>query len=185
MAERLESPFAQRPEALRLLAALAGVGLAADAVHGDRQSLVRLARDRAEAHGAGGEPLHDLGGRLHLLKRNGRASELFCALQPEEAADGEVPLHLAVHVRGILPVGLDAPAAHRVLEEGDRLGRPDMILAAQAIGIFAADIERAAQHGILAEGSLVTPQRLVGDLGQADPLDGARRAEEEAMHEIA
>ena len=38
-----------RLEAIALLAAFAGVGLAADPVHGDRQRGVRLARDRAEA----------------------------------------------------------------------------------------------------------------------------------------
>jgi hypothetical protein len=50
----------QRLEAVRLLAAFAGVGLAADLVHGQRQRRVRLAADRAERHGAGGEPLDDL-----------------------------------------------------------------------------------------------------------------------------
>ena len=47
----------QRLEAVRLLAALAGVRLAADAVHGDGERGVRLAADRAEAHGAGREAL--------------------------------------------------------------------------------------------------------------------------------
>ena len=42
-------------QALGVLAALAGVRLAADAVHGDGQRLVGLRRDRAVAHGAGGE----------------------------------------------------------------------------------------------------------------------------------
>src|SRR5207253_5107364 len=39
--------------AYRVLAALAGVRLAADPVHGDGEVLVRLAADRAERHGAG------------------------------------------------------------------------------------------------------------------------------------
>ena len=50
----------QRHEALRFLAALAGVRLAADPVHGDGQRGVRLAADRAEGHGAGREALDDL-----------------------------------------------------------------------------------------------------------------------------
>ena len=45
--------------ALRILAALAGIGLAADAVHGDRQRLMRFRRNRAVAHRSGGESLHD------------------------------------------------------------------------------------------------------------------------------
>src|SRR6478609_7630069 len=52
-----------RLEAVALFAAFAGVGLAADPVHGDRQRRMRLARDRAERHRAGGETLDDfLGG---------------------------------------------------------------------------------------------------------------------------
>ena len=51
----------QRLEALRLLAALAGIGFAADAVHRDRQRRVRLAADRAEAHRAGRKAPDDLG----------------------------------------------------------------------------------------------------------------------------
>src|SRR3546814_11621673 len=42
-------------EALCVLAALTGVGLAADAVHGAGERLVRLHRDRPVAHGPGGE----------------------------------------------------------------------------------------------------------------------------------
>jgi hypothetical protein len=60
----------QRLEARRILAALAGVRLAADAVHRDRQRGVRLGGDRAERHRAGGEALDDLLGRLDLVERH-------------------------------------------------------------------------------------------------------------------
>ncbi len=46
-------------EAVGVLAALAGVRLAAEAVHGDGQRLVGLGRDRAVAHGPGREAAHD------------------------------------------------------------------------------------------------------------------------------
>ena len=46
--------------AVVVLAALAGVAAGADAVHGDRHRLVRLAADRAEGRGAGGEAPDDL-----------------------------------------------------------------------------------------------------------------------------
>ena len=56
--------------ARRVLAAFAGVALAADAVHRDGQRGVRLGRDRAERHRAGGEALDDLLGRLDFVDRN-------------------------------------------------------------------------------------------------------------------
>ncbi len=59
-----------RQEALGVLAALAGVGLAAEAVHRDRQRLVRLLADRAVGHRAGGEALDDRLDRLDLVDRH-------------------------------------------------------------------------------------------------------------------
>ena len=49
MALLRESPLGSGLVARRVLAALAGVALAADAVHGDGQRLVRLLADRAVA----------------------------------------------------------------------------------------------------------------------------------------
>ncbi len=43
IAERIGRAVGQRHEAVRLLAAFAGIGLAADAVHGERQRGVGLA----------------------------------------------------------------------------------------------------------------------------------------------
>ena len=60
-------------EARRVLAALARVRAAAEAVHRDRERLVGLARDRAEAHRAGAEAPDDLARRLDLLERHRRA----------------------------------------------------------------------------------------------------------------
>jgi hypothetical protein len=71
-------------EAVGLLAALAGVRLAADPVHGDGERGVGLAADRAEAHGAGGEALDDVSGRLDLLDRD----RLVGPFELHQAADG-------------------------------------------------------------------------------------------------
>ena len=59
-------------EPVGVLAALTGVGLAAQPVHRDRERLVRLLADRAVGHRTGGEPLHDLGDRLDLVDRDRR-----------------------------------------------------------------------------------------------------------------
>ena len=53
-----------------VLAALARVRLRAEMVHRDGQRLVRLGRDRAVAHRAGGEPLDDLADGFHLVEGN-------------------------------------------------------------------------------------------------------------------
>ena len=72
----------QRLEAVGFLAALAGVRLAADAVHGDGERGVRLAADRAEAHRAGGEALDDLRRRLDLVERRSACRPNFSSISP-------------------------------------------------------------------------------------------------------
>ena len=82
--DRAPPPVAvrQRTIALVVLAAFAGVAPAADAVHRDRQVLVGLGADRAEAHGAGREALDDFARRLDLVERDG----LLCWSQLPHAA---------------------------------------------------------------------------------------------------
>jgi hypothetical protein len=81
------------------------------------------------------------------------AAALLRRLDPEQAADRQQPLGLLVDHVGKGSVALVGIAAHRMLKRGDGLRGPDMILAANAIGAFAADIERIAVHGRIAEGS--------------------------------
>ena len=69
----LDGGIELRAEALRQLAALAGVGLAADVVHGLGHALVGLLGEGAVGHRAGLEAVHDLACGLHLRKRNRRA----------------------------------------------------------------------------------------------------------------
>src|SRR5258708_26248612 len=61
-------------EAGGILAALAGVALAADPVHRDREIFVRLLTDRSERHRARPEALHDLRGRFDFLERHWRTA---------------------------------------------------------------------------------------------------------------
>ena len=60
----------QQLEPLGVFATFARVAFAAEPVHRDRQRFVCLGRDRAKAHRAGAEPLHDLLGRHHFVERN-------------------------------------------------------------------------------------------------------------------
>src|SRR5262245_14221879 len=70
----------QRLVAVSLLAALAGVGFAADPVHRYSESRMRLAADRAERHGACREALDDLLSGLDLFERYRGAADIGCIL---------------------------------------------------------------------------------------------------------
>src|SRR5690606_13335927 len=84
---RIRRTVRQRQIAIRLLAALARVRLAAEAVHRDGEGRVRLAADRAERHGAGREALDDLRGRLDFVERHRLASLFLGKLDVEQATD--------------------------------------------------------------------------------------------------
>ena len=155
----------QRLEAVGFLAAFAGIRLAADAVHGDGERGMRLARDRAERHGAGGEPPHDVLGRLDLLDRHRLARILVGRLDAEQAADGVKVLRLVVDDAGVLPVLFVGIAAHRVLQSRHRRRVPDVLLAADAEGIFAADVEHGAVDRSIGKRVAMPPHRFLGDLG--------------------
>ena len=69
-------------EAIRALAALAGVRASSEAVERDRDGLVRFRGERAVRHGSAREATHDRGGRLDLLDRDRRP----CRHELEEVA---------------------------------------------------------------------------------------------------
>ena len=58
-----------------------------------------------------------------------------------------------------------------MLQLGNRFRRPHVLLAARAILVFAAGIERVTQHRVVAERELMHPKSLLGDLEQAQKLD--------------
>ncbi len=70
-----------------------------------------------------------------------------------------------------------------MLQRGDDVRLPDMVLAADAVHVLAADIEAVAIERRVAEGVAVTAQALFRDLLQADALDGGAGAEEELVDE--
>ena len=161
--------------ARRVLAAFAGVRLAADPVHRDGERRVRLGRDRAERHRAGREALDDLGCRLDLVDRN-RLRRIDDEL--EQAAQRHVARRLVVDEARVLLVGLVAVRAHAVLQLGDRVGRPRVLLAAHAPGVLAAGVEHFGKHRVVAERGAVHADRLFGDAEDIDSADLARRAAE-------
>ena len=104
-------------ETIRFLAAFAGVGTAADAVHGDGQRGVRLAADGAEAHRPGGETLDDIDRRLDFVQ--GNAGDV--GLAAHQAADGQEAARLLVDTGGEGLVLVRQIAAHGVLQAADGL----------------------------------------------------------------
>ena len=162
------SPAFDRRVAVAILAAFAGVRLAADAVHRDGQRGVRFGRDRAQRHGAGGEALDDFRRGLDFLDRHRLA---LVEPELEQPAKRHVPLRLVVDDARVFLVGRVGVAARRMLQLGDRIGRPHVLFAAHAPGVFAAGIERMREHRVVAERRLVHADRLLGHLEHADALD--------------
>src|SRR5437762_2754451 len=155
-----------------VLAALARVRAPADAIHGDGERGVRLGRDRAQRHGAGGEALDDLRCGLDLLDRHGLA---LVEAELEQAAERHVPARLVVDQRRIFLIRRGRIRARRVLQLRDRIRRPGVVLAAHAPGVFAARVEHGGEDGVaLIEGGAMHAQRLVGDLEYIDALDVRR-----------
>ena len=132
-------------EAHGVLAALAGVRAAADAVHRDRERLVRLTRDRPERHRPGHEPLHDLARGLDLVERH---TPVVGLAEPKQPAQRQPAHGVVVDGTRVRLVGLKAPVADGVLEQRDRLGVPLVVLAVTAPGVEADD----RQQGIRVTG---------------------------------
>ncbi len=169
------------PVACRILAAFSGVRLPADAVHGDRQGGMGLGADRAERHRTGGEPLDDLGSRLHLIEWN----RLFgIHLQLKEAAQGHVAARLVIDEAGVFAVRLEAARARGVLELGDGVRRPHMLFALGAPGVLAAHVKVAGELGIISESRAVEAQCLFGHLKDADAAHLGRGAAEVLVHQL-
>ena len=179
MAERRAGSYSRSG----VLAALTGVGLAAQLVHGDGEGLVRLLGDGAVRHGAGGEALDDLGDRLDLLDAGSAARS---RLEAEQAAQRHQPLGLLVHPVGVLLEDVVAAGAGGVLEAEDGLRVEQVRLALAAPLVLAADLQRAVRGGD-AGGRVrlgVPGGDLLGDDVEADAADLGGGAVEVLVDEV-
>ena len=151
---------------LDILAALAGVRLAAEPVHRDGQRLVGLDRDGPVGHRAGDEPLDDLRGRFDLVQRHRRPLPRAQLEQPAQrgALAGQLVDGVGVAAEHLLLL-----AAGRVLQQvhGFRVEQVDLTLAAPLV--LAADFQLAVFQGarVLHEGQRVPGGHVAGDGGQA------------------
>ena len=150
-------------------AALSGVGARADHVHRDGERLVRLLRDRAVAHRAGGEALDDLAGRLDLVDRDRLAGRL----EPHQAAQRHQTVRRAVDMRRVPLEHAVVAALRGLLEQEDGLRVVQMVLAGAPPLVVAA----GGQLVMRGDGPLVRIRHavaaghLLGDLVQSDAAD--------------
>ena len=157
-------------EALFVFSALARVGLAADAVHGDGQRLVRFLADRSERHGARGEALHDFLGGLDFFERNRRVA----LLQLHQAAQRAQVGALLVDEVGVFLKCLEAVLPHGLLQLADGQRIQQVIFAVDALVITAADRKLGLELGQRTEGVLVFHLRLGRENGESDSLQSAK-----------
>ena len=153
--------------ALGVLAAFAGVALAADAVHRDRQRLVRFLADRAVRHRAGLEALHQAFDRFHFVERHrlGR-------LEIEQAAQRGELGRLVVDQRGVGLERLVVAGAHRLLQAVDAFRVEQVVLALGAPLVLAAHGQRVAvAGGTVGERRVVAQQHFLRDHVGADAAD--------------
>ena len=169
--------------AIGVLAALAGVALAADAVHGDGEGLVGLLGDRAVAHGAGGEARHDRAGRLDLVDRHRWAG---AGPQLEQAPQRGQVLGLLVDQAGVVLEDVVAAGAGGVLQLEHRLRVEQVVLALAAPLVLAAQLELAVGPllGTGRVGDGVAGGHLGGDLVEADATETAHGAGEVLVDEV-
>ena len=151
--------------AVGVLAALARVAPAAEAVHRDRERLVHLLADRPVGDRAGAEPLDDRLDRLDLLDRHGRAQAL---LEGEQPAQRRQPVGLLVDGLRVLLEDVVAARAGGVLQAEHRLRVEQVDLALAAPLVLAAGDQRAVV------GAARRPAGRPGGGGRAPPRRARR-----------
>ena len=173
----------QRRVTCLVLAALARVRLAADAVHRDGERLVRFRGDGAEAHGPGGEALDDLGRGLDGIEFDGAAGGARPeSQQPAQRALARV---LFVDVFREPPIGVGAVRARRHLQIRHRLGIPHVRVAATAPVEIAGVGEHGQGHGVTRRiAGRVAALHLFREHLEAHALHAARGSGKTAFHDF-
>ena len=152
--------------AQRIFAAFAGVGFAADAVHRDRERLVRLGGNGAVGHGAGLEAFHDRFDGLDFFERNrGRRLELKQTAQRAELGA------LFVDDFRVAAEGREARRAHGFLQMMDGLGRKEMGFAVVAPLVLAAGRQDGEVGRAVGIGGAVAGENFLRDDIEADAAD--------------
>ena len=167
----------------RVFASFAGVGFAADAVHGDGKSLMGFSRDGAVRHRPGGEPLYYLAHRLHFVQRHRLAA--FHA-ESEKPAQGSEPACLLVYRGGVFLEDVVAARAGGVLQTEDRLRIEEVILPFSAPLIFASFAQLSVRPlgAVLGKGDFMAARHFFGKMLVADAPQTAMGAGKALFNEL-
>ena len=157
--------------ARRIFAALAGIALAADAVHRDRQGFMGFFADRAVGHGAGLEPFDDRVHRLDFLDGN-RLRRVFERHQTAQCRD---PLRLIVDQPGVFFERPVIVVAAGLLQQMNRPRVEQMELAILAVLVLAVDFQRVAVQRIGRKRPRMLLLRFPRHFFQTDAADSRRR----------
>ena len=171
-------------ETVDVLAALAGVGPAAEVVHGDRHGLVGLGRDGAVAHRAGVESGDDRLDGFDFLQRHRCPMSLF---ELEQSAQGAALLGQPVHLIGVLREDLVPTGAGRMLQQEDHFRGEQVQFALAAERVLAAHLE-AAVHAfgrVLRVGAAMAQLDFLGDDVEPDAAELGWRAGEVLVDDVA
>ncbi len=165
-----------RPIARGILAALAGIGFGADAVHGDRQGLMRFRAECAERDAGRHQTLPDFGDRFHVVDRH----RCLARLEVEQIA--QIDRRRGAHALAVFLVGTVGFGGHGLLQGVDQRAFEGMGFAAAAIAIKPA--HRQGRY-VLVPGLAMQLQHFLLDAGQADAGDARGHAGEIFRHQRA
>ena len=152
----------------RILASLTRVALAANPVHRHSQGGVRLCRDGAQGHGPGGKALDDLTCGLNTVDGDGLAG---IDLELKQTAKRHVALVLVVDELRVFFVGVEVVRARAVLQLGNRIRGPHVVLTPCTPCVLTACVQHAGQDGVARIGSAVGLDGLLSDLKHTNALD--------------
>ena len=167
--------------AVVVLPAFSGIAARADAVHRNCKCFMRLAADRAERYRTCSEALDDLTGGFYFVEGNGRRG----ILELEESADRTQTPTVLVRVAGELLERLVVVRARSVLQRGDGVGIPHVILAIPTPVVHAAGRQfMGAIPPLVGVGGLVPSDGLPLDLLDSDTANSRRSPREILVDEL-
>ena len=164
-----------------ILTALARVAFAANSVHGHGQGGMGFGGDGTQRHGARGKAFDDFTCTLDTLQGNGLGR---VDLELKQTSECHVATALVVDQLGILFVRVETAVSRAVLQLGNHIGRPHVLLAPGAPGVLAPRIEHVGEHRIFGVSQAVGANGLFSNRKDANALHPGGRSSEILLHSL-